>query len=215
MTEIWKHIVFFVTLQVKESIHLTHGGRCGTSKRGDLPQFGIINHDVTDWLEIKFSNGFKLVCTTDHPLPIYDSNGNSVRTYAKDIKENDLVALSNLVNSNSKYINVISITPINCCENSFDVETETDRFDVSGICSHNCRTRVISDITDPDNQIVTGRGNLSFTSINLPRLAIEAKGNIEEFYKSYLGRDPKDEYRESYVVETLKRLGKNPTDDLK
>jgi ribonucleoside-triphosphate reductase len=47
-----------------------------------------------------------------------------------------------------------------------------------------CRTRVISDITDPDNQIVTGRGNLSFTSINLPRLAIEAKGNIEEFYKS-------------------------------
>lgn len=144
----------------------------------------IINHDVTNWLELKFSNGFKLVCTTDHPLPIYDSNGNSVRTYAKDIKENDLVALSNLVNSNSKYINVISITPINCCENSFDVETETDRFDVSGICSHNCRTRVISDITDPDNQIVTGRGNLSFTSINLPRLAIEAKGNIEEFYKS-------------------------------
>ena len=38
---------------------------------------------------------------------------------------------------------------------------------------------------------------------------------LEEFYKSYLGRDPKDEYRESYVVETLKRLGKNPTDDVK
>ena len=38
---------------------------------------------------------------------------------------------------------------------------------------------------------------------------------LEEFYKSYLGRDPKEEYRESYVVETLKRLGKNPTDDLK
>lgn len=37
---------------------------------------------------------------------------------------------------------------------------------------------------------------------------------LEEFYKSYLGRDPKDEYRESYVVETLKRLGKNPTEDL-
>lgn len=38
---------------------------------------------------------------------------------------------------------------------------------------------------------------------------------LEEFYKSYLGRDPKEQYRESYVVETLKRLGKNPTDDIK
>ncbi len=38
---------------------------------------------------------------------------------------------------------------------------------------------------------------------------------LEEFFKSYLGRDPKEEYRESYVVETLKRLGKDPSQDLK
>lgn len=36
-----------------------------------------------------------------------------------------------------------------------------------------CRTRVIGDITDPKNEVVTGRGNLSFTSINLPRLGIK------------------------------------------
>ncbi|NLC42288.1 MAG: anaerobic ribonucleoside triphosphate reductase, partial [Erysipelothrix sp.] len=36
-----------------------------------------------------------------------------------------------------------------------------------------CRTRVMADVTDPDNEIVTGRGNLSFTSINLPRLGIK------------------------------------------
>ncbi len=47
-----------------------------------------------------------------------------------------------------------------------------------------CRTRVIGNVYDPSREIVTGRGNLSFTSINLPRLAIEAKGNIEVFYKS-------------------------------
>jgi len=46
-----------------------------------------------------------------------------------------------------------------------------------------CRTRVMANV-DKNNEIVTGRGNLSFTSINLPRLAIKAKGNIEEFYKS-------------------------------
>lgn len=36
-----------------------------------------------------------------------------------------------------------------------------------------CRTRVIGDVTDPENEIVTGRGNLSFTSVNLPRLGIK------------------------------------------
>lgn len=37
-----------------------------------------------------------------------------------------------------------------------------------------CRTRVLGNVHDPDRQISNGRGNLSFTSINLPRLAIEA-----------------------------------------
>ena len=46
-----------------------------------------------------------------------------------------------------------------------------------------CRTRVIGNAYDPTREIVTGRGNLSFTSINLPRLAIESKGNIDLFYE--------------------------------
>lgn len=46
-----------------------------------------------------------------------------------------------------------------------------------------CRTRVIGNHYDPTKEITSGRGNLSFTSINLPRLAIEAKGDIEGFYK--------------------------------
>lgn len=46
-----------------------------------------------------------------------------------------------------------------------------------------CRTRVIANNFDPSNEIVNGRGNLSFTSINLPRLAIESKNSIETFYK--------------------------------
>ncbi len=46
-----------------------------------------------------------------------------------------------------------------------------------------CRTRVIGNAYDPSREIVTGRGNLSFTSINLPRLAIESKGDINKFYE--------------------------------
>ncbi|MCD7726911.1 MAG: anaerobic ribonucleoside triphosphate reductase [Ruminococcus sp.] len=47
-----------------------------------------------------------------------------------------------------------------------------------------CRTRVIGNAHDPDREIVTGRGNLSFTSINLPRLAIKAKGDVNKFFES-------------------------------
>ena len=36
-----------------------------------------------------------------------------------------------------------------------------------------CRTRVMTDVTDPNNETTGGRGNLSFTSINLPRIAIK------------------------------------------
>lgn len=36
-----------------------------------------------------------------------------------------------------------------------------------------CRTRVVANVYDPANEIVTGRGNLSFTSINLPRIALQ------------------------------------------
>lgn len=46
-----------------------------------------------------------------------------------------------------------------------------------------CRTRVIGNIYDPSREIVTGRGNLSFTTINLPRLGIEAHKDIDKFYR--------------------------------
>ena len=45
-----------------------------------------------------------------------------------------------------------------------------------------CRTRVLGNTHDPDREITCGRGNLSFTSINLPRLGLEAKGDVEKFF---------------------------------
>ncbi len=46
-----------------------------------------------------------------------------------------------------------------------------------------CRTRVVGNVYDPSREIVNGRGNLSFTSINLPRLAIKANHNIDFFFE--------------------------------
>nr|MDD6335978.1 anaerobic ribonucleoside-triphosphate reductase [bacterium] len=46
-----------------------------------------------------------------------------------------------------------------------------------------CRTRVISNIYDPSQEISNGRGNLSFTSINLPRIAIKSNRDISFFFE--------------------------------
>lgn len=45
-----------------------------------------------------------------------------------------------------------------------------------------CRTRVISNVTDSSLETPYGRGNLSFTSINLPRLALLSEGSEENFF---------------------------------
>ena len=45
-----------------------------------------------------------------------------------------------------------------------------------------CRTRVLANVYDKNNQVAFGRGNLSFTSINLPRIAIRSNGSIDWFF---------------------------------
>ena len=53
-----------------------------------------------------------------------------------------------------------------------------------------CRTRVLGNIVDSDKEITPGRGNLSFTTVNLPRIGIKYgildgkdKADMEGFYK--------------------------------
>ena len=54
-----------------------------------------------------------------------------------------------------------------------------------------CRTRVIGNVVDPDKQVTPGRGNLSFTTINLPRIGIKhgialgerTKADMKAFYE--------------------------------
>ena len=57
------------------------------------------------------------------------------------------------------------------------------------VCYMGCRTRVIANVADPNKAVTPGRGNLSFTSINLPRLGIKhgivsnEKEDIKGFFK--------------------------------
>ena len=71
-----------------------------------------------------------------------------------------------------------------------------------------CRTRVIANVHDPENEVSYGRGNLSFTSINLPRIAIKAKGDIDWFFEEL---DRKidlciDQLDERFKIQAAKRV---------
>jgi len=63
-----------------------------------------------------------------------------------------------------------------------------------------CRTRVMGNVYDPKREVTCGRGNLSFTSINLPRIAIEAKGDVDKFYEGL------DEITELVIRQLLHRF---------
>ncbi|MCD7882855.1 MAG: anaerobic ribonucleoside triphosphate reductase [Lachnospiraceae bacterium] len=51
------------------------------------------------------------------------------------------------------------------------------------VATMGCRTRVMGNVYDPTREIAYSRGNLSFTSINLPRLAIESEKDEKVFYE--------------------------------
>ncbi len=75
-----------------------------------------------------------------------------------------------------------------------------------------CRTRVIANNFDKDREIVNGRGNLSFTSINLPRIAIKAHGNVEIFFED-LGRKLDlviDQLLERFKIQCNKKVRNYP-----
>ncbi|MEG0918439.1 MAG: anaerobic ribonucleoside triphosphate reductase [Anaerovoracaceae bacterium] len=75
-----------------------------------------------------------------------------------------------------------------------------------------CRTRVIGNVYDPDREIVGGRGNLSFTSINLPRIAIKAHGSIEFFFEELERKMDLciDQLMERYKIQASKKVKNYP-----
>ncbi len=77
-----------------------------------------------------------------------------------------------------------------------------------------CRTRVIGNVIDENKAITPGRGNLSFTTINLPRLGIKhgivrnAQADIKGFYEELeeFMDLVKDQLLERFEIQCNKRL---------
>lgn len=73
---------------------------------------------------------------------------------------------------------------------SYDVTTESEHFEFSGIYSHNCRSFLspwyekggLKPVDDNDKPIYEGRGNVGVISLNLPMIYMKAKQENKDFY---------------------------------
>ncbi len=75
-----------------------------------------------------------------------------------------------------------------------------------------CRTRVMGNVFDTSREIINGRGNLSFTTINLPRIALKNKENLNAFYEEL---DKKinlviDQLLERFEIQAAKKVKNYP-----
>ena len=75
-----------------------------------------------------------------------------------------------------------------------------------------CRTRVIGNHYDPSREVVGGRGNLSFTSVNLPRIGIKAHGDIDWFFEELERKVDLciDQLMERYKIQASKKVKNYP-----
>lgn len=152
-----------VEIQSTEENYFTHVKKC---MRWEQPNL--------DWREITFADNSKIVVTHDHPL--CSNKGRKIADELKcgdkilEIKKADRMYLI----APHKTITAINKVVPNKSNFAYDFETVTDIFGLSGIVSHNCRTRVMGNVYDPEHETTYGRGNLSFTTINLPMLALDA-----------------------------------------
>lgn len=142
----------------------------------------IRNDDYNRWNRVKF-NGRVLTLTSDHPLPTQRG-----RIAVEDLKLGDTVPASKYGKENdfSKEYTVESVEFLgNIGEYEYDVETESDRFDVSGINSHNCRSMLSPWKDENGNYKYWGRFNMGVVTLNIPYVALSSKGDKEVFWKKF------------------------------
>lgn len=156
----------------------------------------IRNKSNGQWIKLYFNNDDNnyLICTEDHPLPIFSKG----RVEARDIEVNDKIIASgdymtDLTNVDANEVieqlspeldpytynmifNKYTIHKIEYFDledkYSYDLETYSDRFDANNIVSHNCRTMIGFDRHGLGYSKV-GRGNVCPVTLNLAKLGIK------------------------------------------
>ena len=102
--------------------------------------------------------------------------------------KNYIATLSSHFQKESK---VIKTTKISRVAYSYDVMTESEHFEVSGIYSHNCRAFLspwyerggMNPADDKDTPVFVGRFNIGAVSLHLPMILAKAKQENKDFYE--------------------------------
>lgn len=103
-------------------------------------------------------------------------------------REHYVETYSNHYNINAEVLEVI---PVNMTMYSYDVMTDSEHFEVSGIYSHNCRAFLspwyekggMHPIDENDKPIFEGRFNLGVVSLHLPMILAKARRESKDFYE--------------------------------
>ena len=90
----------------------------------------IIRNVQIDWVKVTLSNSYVLDCTVDHP---FETENRGI-VQAKDLLSSDYILCDTGVES------VVDLEFYNTEKFSYDVTTESEHFEISGIYSHNCRS---------------------------------------------------------------------------
>lgn len=151
--------------------------------------FRMVKNYNNHWLRITATdseqNAFTLTCTTDHPLAVYERGrvlADNLGLGDKLIKSIDSIQ-SLTIPQQDRLLEVVSIESVDIDEPSYDLTTDSDYFDVSGIVSHNCRSFLTEYRSPETGEVVTyGRRNIGVVSLNLPNIALSTS-TPEEFMK--------------------------------
>ena len=172
----------------------------------------VVKNKTTKWKKITFASldGAKeLKCTYDHPLPIIGRG----RIRADEVSVGDMILIEKprtnsltgqiIYATDASYYGkgrlspviirgkVESIEDIEEDGYSYDVTTETDKFTVNHIDSHNCRAFFspyyerggFYPADEDDRPIFTGRWNGGVVSLHLPMILAKSRKENKDFYE--------------------------------
>lgn len=133
--------------------------------------FRIIRNKSSEWVQVKLSSGHMLTCTLDHPFHILQNSEDLLGgwTPAGDLRLGDIA----YVKGQDGKMTTAEVTGLTTAkigkQYSYDLTTESEHFDISGIYTHNCRS-----FLTPDRSYKVGN--------------IAKAKNFKEGQKKYYGR---------------------------
>nr|WP_319489622.1 anaerobic ribonucleoside triphosphate reductase [uncultured Caproiciproducens sp.] len=170
------------TYQAMEA--LIHNLNTMNSRAGAQVPFSSINYGTDTSLEARMVMRSLLKATSaglgDGETPIFPVQIFKVKegvNYNESDPNYDLFKLSCKVSAKRLFPNFSFI------DAPFNLQYYKEGDYNSEVAYMGCRTRVMGNVHDRSKEVTCGRGNLSFTSLNLPRIGIEAKGDIHAFYE--------------------------------